>query len=106
MLLAIAINEHHFGAKHGGIGGGFYLLMPVYFADVTDIWKLTKKQRITVNLAGLYFEMIYAVVLIGAGLIFNHSTLILLSCVFLLSTLNNANPFVRSDGYWVLSRRY
>ena len=94
---------HYFGAKHGGIGGGFYLLMPVYFADVTDIWKLTKKQRITVNLAGLYFEMIYAVILIGTGLIFNYSTLILLSCVFLLSTLNNANPFVRSDGYWVLS---
>ena len=98
-----AAAAHYFGAKHGGIGGGFYLLMPVYFADVTDIWKLTKKQRITVNLAGLYFEMIYAVVLIGAGLIFNYSTLILLSCVFLLSTLNNANPFVRSDGYWVLS---
>ncbi|MET0944475.1 MAG: peptidase, M50 family protein [Flavobacterium sp.] len=94
---------HYYGAKHGGIGGGFYLLMPVYFADVTDIWKLTKKQRITVNLAGLYFEMIYAVILIGTGLIFNYSALILLSCVFLLSTLNNANPFVRSDGYWVLS---
>jgi len=98
-----AAAAHYFGAKHGGIGGGFYLMMPVYFADVTDIWKLPKKQRITVNLAGLYFEMIYAVLLIIAGLIFNYPTLILLSCVFLLSTLNNANPFVRSDGYWVLS---
>lgn len=98
-----AAAAHYFGARHGGIGGGFYLLMPVFFADVTDIWRLSKKQRITVNLAGLYFEMIYAVSLIAAGLIFNYSTLILLSCVFLLSTLNNANPFVRSDGYWVLS---
>ncbi|QOG02388.1 peptidase, M50 family protein [Flavobacterium sp. MDT1-60] len=98
-----AAAAHYFGAKHGGIGGGFYLLMPVYFADVTDIWKLPKKERITVNLAGLYFEMIYAVFLIGAGLVLNYQTLIILACVFLLSTLNNINPFVRSDGYWVLS---
>ena len=44
-----------FGASHGGIGGGFYLFSPVYFADVTDIWRLKKWQRIVVNVAGVYF---------------------------------------------------
>ena len=94
---------HHFGAKHGGIGGGFYLFMPVYFADVTDIWKLPKSQRITVNLAGMYFEIIYVLFLILIGSIFNISIIVIFGCIILLSTLRNLNPFMRSDGYWVLS---
>lgn len=94
---------HHYGAKHGGIGGGFYLFMPVYFADVTDIWKLPKHQRIIVNLAGMYFEIIYSVVLIAIGLIFNKPFLIILSCIYSISILHNLNPFARSDGYWILS---
>lgn len=94
---------HHYGAKHGGIGGGFYLFMPVYFADVTDIWKLSKQQRIIVNLAGMYFEIIYVVFLILTGLIFKSPIFIIFGCIILMSSLRNLNPFMRSDGYWVLS---
>ena len=94
---------HHYGAKHGGIGGGFYLFMPVYFADVTDIWKLTKSQRITVNLAGMYFELIYVLLLILIGFIFALPYLVVFGCIIILSSLRNLNPFIRSDGYWVLS---
>lgn len=95
--------SHHYGAKHGGIGGGFYLFVPVYFADVTDIWKLPKNQRIIVNLAGMYFEMIYALLLILIGTLFNFQLLIILTCLFSMATLRNLNPFARSDGYWILS---
>lgn len=94
---------HHYGAKHGGIGGGFYLFMPVYFADVTDIWKLPKKQRIIVNLAGMYFELVYVVFLILIGFVMNFQLLIVLACIFSMSILYSLNPFIRSDGYWVLS---
>lgn len=93
----------YYGAEHGGIGGGFYLFMPVYFADVTDIWKLTKQKRIIVNLAGIYFELIYVFILILFGYIFDYTILIMLSCIFSLSILHSLNPFLRSDGYWVLS---
>ncbi|WP_394773434.1 peptidase, M50 family protein [Flavobacterium sp.] len=94
---------HYYGAKHGGIGGGFYLFMPVYFADVTDIWKLPKGQRIVVNMAGMYFEVVYVVCLIAVGLFFNYQNLIILACIFSISILHSLNPFVRSDGYWILS---
>ncbi|KAF2514906.1 peptidase, M50 family protein [Flavobacterium foetidum] len=94
---------NYYGARHGGIGGGFYLFMPVYFADVTDIWKLPKKERIIVNMAGMYFEIIYVVFLIVLGLIFNYQTLIILACIFSISILHSLNPFARSDGYWILS---
>lgn len=101
--LGHASAAHHYGAKHGGIGGGFYLFMPVYFADVTDIWKLPKQQRIVVNLAGMYFEIIYVVFLILIGLIFNFPIFIIFGCIILMSSIRNLNPFLRSDGYWVLS---
>ncbi|MRX69333.1 putative peptide zinc metalloprotease protein [Flavobacterium resistens] len=94
---------HYYGAKHGGIGGGFYLFMPVYFADVTDIWKLPKKERIIVNMAGMYFEIVYVVFLIAIGAFFNFQTLIILACIFSISILHSLNPFARSDGYWILS---
>jgi putative peptide zinc metalloprotease protein len=94
---------HYFGAKHGGIGGGFYLFMPVYFADVTDIWKLSKKQRIIVNLAGMYFELVYIVFLISMALLFQYSLIAILACIYSISILHSLNPFARSDGYWVLS---
>lgn len=95
--------SHYFGAKHGGIGGGFYLFIPVYFADVTDIWKLSKYQRIIVNLAGMYFELIYTVFLILISLLFQNNLILILACIYSISILHNLNPFARSDGYWVLS---
>ncbi|MDR3339535.1 MAG: hypothetical protein LBT25_05475 [Candidatus Symbiothrix sp.] len=93
----------YFGAEHGGIGGGFYLFRPVYFADVTDIWKLKRGQRIVVNLAGIYFELIFCFILLVISFLFNSYTLIMTSLFIMTSTLFNLNPFIRGDGYWVLS---
>lgn len=94
---------HYFGAKHGGIGGGFYLFMPVYFADVTDIWKLNKFQRIIVNLAGMYFELVYVVFLVLVSFLVQNNLILILACIYSMSILHSLNPFARSDGYWVLS---
>lgn len=92
-----------FGAKHGGIGGGFYLLSPVYFADVTDIWKLTPIKRIIVNLSGVYFECIVSAIFVLFGYFFENIPLKLMAIVFVLSMILNLNPFFRRDGYWVLT---
>jgi len=93
----------YFGAKHGGIGGGFYLFRPVYYADVTDIWKLAKGERIIVNLAGMYFELVYTLLLIFIGTLLHYQLLIVLACIYSIGILLNLNPLIRSDGYWVLS---
>lgn len=99
-----ASSANHFGAKHGGIGGGFYLFTPVYYADVTDVWRLPKKQRIVVNLAGMYFELIFcSLIVIFATLVLKNSFLAVLASIVCIKTLNNLNPFLRSDGYWILS---
>ncbi len=92
-----------FGAKHGGIGIGFYLFSPVYYADVTDIWKLEKTKRIAVNLSGIYFELIFNILVISIGLALGDDLLIIIALIIAFKTLFNLNPFLRSDGYWVIS---
>lgn len=94
---------NYFGAKHGGIGGGFYLFSPVYFADVTDIWKLPPKQRIIVNLAGIYFELMVCSLFILIGTFTHYQFLSVIGILILINTLFNLNPFLRSDGYWILT---
>ncbi len=112
VTMAISVTFHeighataagYYGARHGGIGGGFYLFTPVYFADVTDIWRLNKRQRIVVNLAGMYFEFIFCSLLMVASYLAGNTALLLVALVVCLHTLFNLNPFLRSDGYWVLS---
>ncbi len=95
---------NHFGGKHGNIGFGFYLLSPVMFADVSDIWKLTKRQRIVVNLGGLHIQVLIAT-LFGIAFLATHKIefLVLVYLLGILSVLVNLNPFFRTDGYWVLS---
>lgn len=92
-----------FGAKHGSIGLGFYLISPVLYADVTDVWKLRQRERIIVNLAGLYMQLILCAVA-GVIFLFTHNGMALLFIyINLLSFITNLNPFFRYDGYWVLS---
>lgn len=91
-----------FGAKNGGIGFGFYLLMPVLFTDVSDVWRLTAKQRIIVNLAGIYFELILASFCLIIFHINNNPVFLITPTLMIISTLYNLNPLLRYDGYWVL----
>lgn len=98
-----ASSANYFGAKHGGIGGGFYLFTPVYYADVTDIWRLSKWQRIVVNLSGMYFELIFCTLIALIGFLINDFVLTIIAIIVSFNTLFNLNPFLRSDGYWVLS---
>jgi putative peptide zinc metalloprotease protein len=112
LIMALSVTFHEighatsasfFGANPGGIGGGFYLFTPVYFADVTDIWRLSKKQRIIVNLSGMYFELIFCSILSLVAFFLEQQLLMIISMVVYFHTLFNLNPFLRSDGFWILS---
>ena len=102
--LGHATATYYYKAKHGGIGFGFYLFfMPIFFADVTDIWRLDKWKRIVVNTAGVYFEILFCGILaIFSYLINNHNLLIIVS-ILSIRTLYNLLPYFRTDGYWILS---
>lgn len=92
-----------FGAKHGAIGFGFYLFTPVFYADVSDAWKLKSSQRIIIDLAGIYME-----VLLSSGLAITYAltgniVFLNVSLLIILATYANLNPLLRFDGYWAVS---
>lgn len=87
------------------IGFGLYLFFPVLYADVTDIWRLSRLRRIIVNLAGVYFQLISHIILAVIWTLVNDESLrkALVHLVVVSSTLIiiNINPFLKFDGYWV-----
>jgi putative peptide zinc metalloprotease protein len=92
-----------FGAKHGDLGFGFYLIFPVFYADVSDSWRLSRKQRIIIDLAGIYMELILYTAISLVYFLTRDAFLIQLVFIRLLGTVTNLNPFLRFDGYWALS---
>ena len=91
------------GAEPGSIGFGFYLLSPVMFADVSDIWRLKRKERIYVNFSGIYIELLLASVLSMLFVFTAYLPLLVICSFVLLGALINLNPLLRYDGYWILS---
>jgi putative peptide zinc metalloprotease protein len=92
------------GVKHGGIGVGLYAyLFPVLYADVTGIWLAKKQERIIANLAGIHAQLLYAAVMAGAYLLSGYAPLRFVAATVSISALWQFNPFVRHDGYWLLS---
>lgn len=87
--------------KHGGIGAGIYFMFPVFYSEISCIWIANKRDRIIANLAGVYLEILFSLCL----LLFSKYTAIASSAVVVigLRSLWELYPFVRSDGYWLLS---
>lgn len=101
--LGHAAAARYYKARTGNIGLGFYLISPTFYADVSDIWRLSRRQRLVVNFGGIYFELIFSALFILSLLFFPHNSFILIPISFTVMILYNLNPFIRTDGYWVLS---
>jgi putative peptide zinc metalloprotease protein len=94
---------HYFGAKPGRIGIGIYLIMPVFFADVSDAWRVSSKSRVIIDLGGLYLELFLCTCICIAFLLTNNLVLLTIAILIILRTYINLNPFLRMDGYWALA---
>lgn len=92
-----------YDVKPGGIGLGVYINMVVFYADVSNIWQLSRKERIVVNLGGIYFQ---SLLLIPCYFLFFYTQDYLLGYLILCTNLNFLfvlNPFFKFDGYWIMS---
>lgn len=92
-----------FGVAHGEIGFGFYSIFPVVYADVTKIWTLNKQKRTIANLGGIFLELVYASIWTATYLITKEMVFLAAAVSILIKTVTELNPFIRYDGYWVLS---
>jgi len=89
--------------KHGGIGFGFYFVLPVMYADITNIWAANKQKRIIANMGGIFSEILYASMLLIVFLITQNPIFYVASISLATMVVWEFNPFVRFDGYWILS---
>ncbi len=98
-----------YGGKVGSMGIMLILLAPLAYVDVTSSWRFPSRwQRIHVALAGIHLEIGLAALAALAwsvaepGLL-SHRLYSVILIGGVPALLFNANPFMRADGYYVLS---
>ena len=99
----------HFKVSCQEIGLLFLFFTPCLYCETTDSWKLKSRwHRAAIASAGMYVEIILASIAAAIWLATNEGTLhaVASSIVIVCSIgtlLINANPFLRYDGYYILS---
>jgi len=91
------------GAQPGAIGAGLYLVMPALYTDVTDSYRLDRAGRVRTDLGGVYHNVIGVLVCAGVYAATRFEALLVLALLGQLEILQQFVPFVRLDGYWVIS---
>ncbi|HWG74458.1 MAG TPA: hypothetical protein VG184_10435 [Acidimicrobiales bacterium] len=91
------------GATPGGMGMGLYLVWPAFYTDVTDAYRLRRRARLRVDLAGLYFNAVVAVATMAVWLVWRMDALLLLVALQILQMVKQLSPIIRADGYHILS---
>lgn len=109
-LLSILFHElghaaavSRFGGVPGRIGCGLYILIPTFYADVSQVWRFPRKHRMVVDIGGAYFQQIaFATFALGAA--GTGSPELLATCRLIdLMVLTALNPLFHFDGYWFLA---
>ena len=91
------------GARPGVVGVGIYLIWPSFFTNVTDSYRLSRAGRLRTDLGGLYFNLIFMLALAGLYAATSAEVLLLVIAITHLEMLEQLLPFVRFDGYFILS---
>ena len=91
------------GARPGVVGVGIYLIWPSFFTNVTDSYRLSRAGRLRTDLGGLYFNLIFMLALAGLYAATSAEVLLLVIAITHVEMLEQLLPFVRFDGYFILS---
>jgi len=107
--LGHAYTAHHYGCRVASMGVAFLVMFPVLYTDTSDAWKLSsKKKRLAIASAGIAVELALAVVsttlwhFLPDGT-FRSGVFLLATTTWIMTLLVNLNPFMRFDGYYILS---
>lgn len=107
--LGHALTAKRFGCRVPVMGVAILLLWPVLFTETSEAWKLPKRRhRLAVGAAGVMAELALAAL---ATLAWNflddgparNAAFFLASTTWILTLAVNLNPFMRFDGYYLLS---
>lgn len=98
-----------YGCKVSTIGVAFMLLTPLLYTDVSDAWRLRdRRKRLMIDSAGVTVELVVAAYATVAWAFLPEGPMksvafMLATAGWLLSLAINLNPFMRFDGYYILS---
>ncbi|WP_029770687.1 HlyD family efflux transporter periplasmic adaptor subunit [Pseudogulbenkiania sp. MAI-1] len=107
--LGHALTAYRFGCRVPAMGVAFLVMLPVLYTDTNEAWKLpSRRQRLLIGAAGMLAELTLAVL---ATLLWNflpdgplRAGVFMLATTTWVATLAiNASPFMRFDGYFLLS---
>lgn len=107
--LGHAITASHFGCRVPTMGVALLMGLPVLWTDVTDAWRLPqRRQRLLIDAAGMLAELALAAVASLLWTVLPDGALrsglyLLASAAWLITLTINLNPFMRFDGYYLLS---
>ncbi len=100
---ALAARKYNTDVKE--IGFGLYYVVPVFYVDLNEAWKLDRKKRMLINFSGIFIQLILGIFIFLLGFIFKESVNVLMSLfmVNFIIIILNLNPFLKFDGYWIAS---
>jgi putative peptide zinc metalloprotease protein len=93
----------YFKCPHGGIGFGLYYIFPAWYADVTQAWRLSGRQRAVVDLGGVYFQSVFLIGVDAWAIATGDALALKLVFIITFTMLFTLNPVFKFDGYWLLS---
>ena len=111
-LIALGATFHEFGhaaaLRYGGgrarsMGAGLYLIYPAFYTDTTDGYRLGRWARVRTDLGGFYFNLLFALGLVALYGVTGSEFLLLVVLIIDIDIARQSLPFVRYDGYWLLS---
>lgn len=114
ILVACSLFVHELGhasalARAGGRPGAItfglrFYVYPCLATDVSNAWMLAKRERMLVNLGGVYFQSIFSILLYVASYLapsYVATTIADAACICAALCLFQLVPFPHSDGHWV-----
>lgn len=88
---------------HGSLGIGLYFFSPVFYVDVSSAWQLSRWKRVTVDLGGIYFHLLFTICLCATYFVTQQTFQLWVIVAIDIMILMNLNPLAKMDGYWLLS---
>ncbi|MDR3477818.1 MAG: PqqD family peptide modification chaperone [Gammaproteobacteria bacterium] len=104
--LAHAFMTKYYGKKVANFGVGWFWIGPIAFCDTSDMWLADKKQRVAVDFAGIFVDLVTgSIASLAILLVTNHFLIIFLWLIAFykyLMAFVNLNPILEFDGYYIL----
>lgn len=92
-----------YGATTSGIGFTTYLIYPALYSDVSAAWHLKCRQRVVVDVGGVFFQLVVGAVYVFLYALYGWNSFRVAALMILANCLFSMNPILKFDGYWIVA---